>query len=161
MAWFDIFRAKRSRPSAIASAEDWQTGDQAECIFTGPWYRGGITPAPLGWGPQFGEVRVVAGTQLASPAPGTIPEEVHLKFDRYGDRSFSAHAFRKVKPRADQAERADAAFIGTMERIRQPARISARTVFVRLVLPPLAGSIFLYSAALTVWAVTAPGQAMV
>lgn len=87
--------------------EDWAVGDLAECIVPGKW----ACDEP---GPDVGDVHrvlaVIKGTAFGTNEPGW-----GLKLSGY-QGYFAATCFRKVLPRADAAERCDAAFL---EQVRQ------------------------------------------
>lgn len=94
-----------TRPDA---AEDWQVGDLAECTYHGPWYR--TSDGREGVGPALGDRDIVRAVFVG--AAGVLM----LSFSRFGDRSYDAHGFRKVRPQADELIAADATFIGAVIR---------------------------------------------
>ena len=93
---------------APGETEDWKPGDLAECIFRGPWFDGAGTGEP-GAGPSLGEIRAVNEVQIRyCPFSG---ERLWLAFATFGHRRYAARLFRKITPRADAAERGDAAWL--------------------------------------------------
>ncbi len=82
--------------------EDWAVGDLAECITEDPWYQG----AP---GPKKGDVNRVVGV-----FPGHCKRDETpgwgLKFSKWPG-AFAATSFRKITPRADEAQRCEEEFL--------------------------------------------------
>lgn len=113
-----LFRKRRA-----PDPEQWQVGDQAECIFAGTWLLNGRFP---GAGPRLGETRIV---RTVEEGPHCITGEpiVLLCFARYSGR-YEAGAFRKVHPRADEHEASEPEFASlirkrTVPAIRQPEEV--------------------------------------
>jgi len=96
--------------------EQWQPGDQAECIVSGPWYLGGFWPNA---GPQRGEIRIVQSVRESSHCITGEPT-VFLGFARYRG-VFQASGFRKVRPRADEREAAEPEFETLIRKKKAPA----------------------------------------
>ena len=105
------FRKRRA-----ADPEQWQPGDQAECIVSGPWYLGGSRPNA---GPQRGEVRIVQSVRESSHCITGEPT-VFLGFARYRG-VFQASGFRKIRPRADEREAAEPEFANLLRKTKAPA----------------------------------------
>lgn len=92
------------------SGEAWAPGDLAECIHDAEWFRAGLLPQPVGYGPQKGWTGVVRGVRKSGLMDGLV-----LNFDRWPDDWWTAVVFRKLTPRADAVERADAAFLANLK----------------------------------------------
>lgn len=114
MGWKDRPRPSLEPAQAPAQldpphqAEPWRVGDLAECLHGGPWFAGGTAPDQPG--PKSGEIRAVIEVQLHWYPGMPCPAEF-LVFDRYKPRSYIAHSFARLSPRADQLEEADADFL--------------------------------------------------
>jgi len=106
-----LFRKRRA-----PDADQWQPGDQAECIVAGRWYRGGIIPNT---GPQLGEIRVVCSVVESSHCVTGEPA-TFLGFSRYSG-VFVSSGFRKVRPRADEREAAEPEFAKLLRKHGAPA----------------------------------------
>jgi hypothetical protein len=91
------------------SAEDWQAGDVAECLYSGGWIgMSGHVPKDV---PVQGErYRVVH--VLRDP-------QQYLCFSLFGPQGWNAAFFRKVRPQPDEAIAADPAFLGECLRPRE------------------------------------------
>ena len=114
----NLFRRKRA-----PDPDQWQVGDQAECIIPGPWFRGGVHPNA---GPQLGETRIVRAV-VEGPHCITGEPTTFLGFSRYSGH-FDSSGFRKVRPRADKATAAEGEFSALVRRRpahapRQPEEI--------------------------------------
>lgn len=70
---------------------DFKPGDDAVCIYMGPWRRIGTGETCEG-GPRYGEVCRVVGLEVAHG-------QVGLFLDGQGDESYASHLFRKVQRR--------------------------------------------------------------
>lgn len=109
------------------STEDWQPGDIAECIHGGPWYKGAIGPGNYN-GPKKGQRLRVRAVGFFSD--WRLPPSEMLVFGEFQPLRFCASAFRKVRPHADEAIAADAAFVRTIRQAPQsppaPAPAPAR-----------------------------------
>lgn len=110
MGWLNIFGRLTGGPLGD-SAEDWQAGDQAECINGLGWVCEGLAASG---GPELGEVRVVSKVLVSKLRDHSSLQ--FLMFERYGERAFLASCFRKFMPRADVATRADPAFIADLKK---------------------------------------------
>lgn len=124
MNWKDrarrlLGRAKPSfdtPPPPEDSPEDWQVGDMAECIGCGSAWFSTDGMILLG-GPQPGEVRMVAKVSTDSG-----PQALH--FERYGmSYAFAASYFRKITPKADEAVRAEPAWVADLIGAPQPEKV--------------------------------------
>lgn len=105
----------RRRSEEPGDLEDWKANDQAECIWD-EWYRNGDARFRFN-GMKRGERHVVTGVVFARHS---IDGEIQLlELRAFPGIKFRAAGFRKIRPQADEARAADAAFIET---IRQPAR---------------------------------------
>lgn len=111
--WWNARRRNRQH------SDDWQVGDLAECIYDGLWLRGNL--APTHFVPQFGRIYAVAGIEQPNRPELAPPGAVMLLFDAFHPCAYVSTAFRKVQPRADQAEAADAEFIASLKPARTPA----------------------------------------
>lgn len=121
MRWLKFFSRRSGKGVAHGdSPDEWQPGDMAECLYPGPWFKGGLVPAGPGFGPVQGEVRIVAEVSVMSPFPDIVPPATILGFSRYGPARFTATAFRKVTPRTEEALAADEAFIGQLRETTTP-----------------------------------------
>ncbi len=99
-------------------SKNWMPGDMAECVVQGDGQWGGRH----GWtelGPKPREVHVVHEVHVAAGDDGEPC--LYLIFVRWPDRGFGARFFRKLTPRADAAERADAAFLHQLNPAALPA----------------------------------------
>jgi hypothetical protein len=110
MGWLNIFGRLTGAPLGD-SAEDWQAGDQAECINGLGWVCKGLSASI---GPELGEVRVVRKVHVSALQDNSSVQ--FLIFDRYGESAYLASCFRKSMPRADAANRADPAFIADLKK---------------------------------------------
>lgn len=81
------------------SAEDWQPGDLAECIYPGPWY-----PLDGRTGPKKGDIRLVKAVERERGYQ-------FLSFNRFTPQIFQARGFRKVKLDPDRQFRREAEFV--------------------------------------------------
>ena len=105
-----FFRKRRA-----LDPEQWQRGDQAECIVSTRWWLLGQVE---GSGPQRGETRIVTEVVEQAHVQSGKPC-LFLRFDRYPGSMFEARAFRKVRPRADEAIAAESNFTRLIR--QQPA----------------------------------------
>ena len=163
MKIFRIFSRRQGKTAAAdpdGAGDWWSIGDHAECIYRGPWYQGGVVECAAGWGPQFGEVRVVEEI-----SPITIPgsaSPVSLGFARYRPNRFSSRAFRKVVPQADTVEAAEEVFTELIRRrpVRTPEKVAiARALAVQVALPVIGIVVAGYAFVLTAWAIL-PGAGL-
>jgi hypothetical protein len=102
----------RKRPPL--DPEGWEVGDQAECITIGPWrdFDGQrCCGLPVGTRRMVQSVRIIR-------VPG-VGRHLFLGFG--GREVWSASAFRKVRPRADEAAPAERAFTERLRRQPAPA----------------------------------------
>tara|TARA_B100000678_G_scaffold260890_2_gene242054 strand:- start:1291 stop:1656 length:366 start_codon:yes stop_codon:yes gene_type:complete len=107
-----LFRKRRA-----PDPDQWQPGDQAECIGEGRWWDRGIEPTS---GPHKGEVRLVA--RVVEAKCDALPSKAtFLVFDRYGSNGFIASAFRKVRPQTEERKTAEAEFTKLIRRQVAPA----------------------------------------
>jgi hypothetical protein len=114
MRWWPFPRRKPSPPGGKNppaaqgdSIEDWQAGDIAECVFSGPWLYFGIPMA----GPERGNMVKVSEVHLNGA------KQYLLLSPRYPETHwYAASEFRKVRPGADKIERADVGFVTLLER---------------------------------------------
>jgi hypothetical protein len=94
---FGFFRKKPPVQPPGDSPENWHEGDIAECIFSGPWFVGGVRPTK---GPKKGArnrvTSVVIKPHIYSGEPVQLLELA--RFDGY----YIATGFRKVRPQADE-----------------------------------------------------------
>lgn len=113
---FNVLRGDRLD---LPPAEDWEVGDRADCIVESPWVNaaGELVEDP---GPGF--AAIVRAVHIARGRDGAL--RPFLVFARWPTRSFDARFFRKLTPRADAAEAADAAFLDQLKQI--PAPLAAR-----------------------------------
>lgn len=113
---FNVLGGERSD---LPRGDDWAIGDRADCIVQTPWVNAGgdIVEDP---GPGF--AAIVRAIHIARGRDGAL--RPYLVFARWPTRSFDARFFRKLTPRADAAEAADAAFLDQLKQI--PASIAAR-----------------------------------
>lgn len=103
-----------ARPDRVAgpdTAEDWNPGDLAECVYHGPWYR--FRDGRTGVGPSFRDRDIVRSAFVGDS--GLLV----LRFSRFGDRTYDARAFRKINPQPDELVAADPAFLATHLRPRE------------------------------------------
>lgn len=116
MAWWPFKRRAvptppETPPSPAAggdSAEDWAVGDLAECIDDTWFFRTAFGWAKTEHAPTLGQIERVAVVRI-------INGRQFLQFKRYGDRQgYAATQFRKITPKADATERADADFIAAI-----------------------------------------------
>jgi hypothetical protein len=109
------FRKRRPDPTpppASPLVEDWAVGDLAECIIGPPWFRG-LTLIPAD-GPEQGDVnKVIEVRRVVFGHDGSLVC-LFLGFSRFKDGVYVSTSFRKIIPRADATERADASFIETI-----------------------------------------------
>ena len=105
IAAFLLRRADRA--AEPCECDRWARDDLAECMFPGPWISSqtGSSVAE----PDLGHVAIVRAVHIATVPGGGYQQ--FLIFARWPDRMFLAAAFRKLTPRADAAQAADAAFI--------------------------------------------------
>lgn len=119
MKFWPIFPSRRSGKSAGAGPVDpegWQPGDQAECIGNGNWFDlHGRRVA----GPKTGQVLKVAGVHDGWSI-GEQGKVLGLSFAAFPGESYVAKAFRKVRPRSDEATAADAEFTALVRRPPEP-----------------------------------------
>src|SRR5690606_5465731 len=108
------------------SPEDWTPGDLAECLHPGPRYRDGMVPSLNG--PKPGEVRAVAMVTSGPDFFGDAAPITFLEFARWPDRRYPARCFRKITPRADEAEAAEPEFAALIRKVPAPAEVLARPV---------------------------------
>ena len=101
------------------SPENWQVGDLAECLHDGPWFAVNFLMATMS-GPRKGECRIVAGIVVK---PGISQ---CLVFARYGMNNafLSSPYFRKITPKADEATRADPAWVADLIGAPQPEKVT-------------------------------------
>lgn len=102
----------RKRPPL--DPDGWEVGDQAECITIGPWRTFDGEPC---LGLAIGTRRVVQSVRVIR-VPG-VGRHLFLGFG--GRDVWSARAFRKVLPRADEATAAETAFTELVRRKPVPA----------------------------------------
>jgi len=97
--------------------ENWQAGDQAECLGA-EWHdlKGVASSRKC---PEAGDVMRVRAAKLMELSCGC--SLVMLSFTYFAPSVFSCAGFRKVTPRAEQATRAEAAFIASLKHARIPA----------------------------------------
>lgn len=117
MGWWPFSRRQKAAPGVETppashgdtSAEAWAVGDLAECVSTGRWL------SPSGdrrEGPEKGDVYLVTGVCV-------IGGERGLQFTRFEKHHFyHSICFRKVTPRADTAEAADADFVALLTKVQ-------------------------------------------
>ncbi len=115
MKFFSFF----ARRSGKGDAEAWQVGDWAERVTMGHW-----VTLPLGTpanGPRHGQVMRVTAVKIVRD--GLMPggQVLTLAFAGWPGEFFTASAFRKLNPRADEATAAEAEFTALIRRERQPA----------------------------------------
>ena len=110
------------RAASRPAPEDWQLGDQAECIIAGQWY---TCPemVPSG-GPEHGQVMKVTGVKLCTDPYEPEGKAIALAFAGWPGHFFASACFRKVRPRADEASPAEAEFIQLVR--RPPAPVMPR-----------------------------------
>lgn len=101
------------------SPDEWHVGDLAECIAeSGDWRCRKTGYILEDGGPQFGERYRVVDIDLR-------PDLTGLGFARWPDMYFSAEAFRKVLPRADEATAGTCTTIKDLLRLpAQPAEVA-------------------------------------
>lgn len=126
MGRFFSFGRRQGKPASCASPpppgdtpEEWHANDIAECIYGGAWFNGVENHAR---GPENGQVLRVADV-IVAPIGSVIPGAIALVFERFPKNGYAASAFRKITPRADAAEAADADFIAAIDRLRQPETV--------------------------------------
>ncbi|HMO74539.1 MAG TPA: hypothetical protein PKD99_02445 [Sphingopyxis sp.] len=96
--------------------ETWAPGDLAEHVGAGVWFDILGFPQP---GPRVGEVLCVAEVRIAlDPRTGRYAQ--FLYFARFGPRGYLSTPFRKLTPRADAVEPADAAFLDDLKALPVP-----------------------------------------
>ena len=105
------------RKRSALDPEQWQVGDQAECVRDCAW---SDAQGKAAEGPRLGETRIVSKLR-EDPHPVSGEPIIWLGFDRYPDRIYEARAFRKVRPRADEQEAADATFAKLIRKTVHPA----------------------------------------
>lgn len=90
------------------ATDDWRAGDLAQCVMPAGscWRKRAGTEA---FGPQLGEVRIIARVEHDPTGSGA-----RLYFRRWQSRGFDSVAFVKITPRADRAERGEAASLGEL-----------------------------------------------
>lgn len=104
----------------LYDATDWAPGDLAECIVGGDWVS--IAGGQPKSGPKLGQVSRVVSVE---PDVGSLRGVFWLTLAGFGNEQYISTHFRKVIPRADQAERADAIPHGDFRRLlpdNAPAR---------------------------------------
>lgn len=94
--------------------DEWRVGDQAECIAEGYWRCRKTGLLLEDGGPQFREVYRVTNVDCRIGFTA-------LEFPRWPDSGFSAVAFRKITPRADEAK------VGTCATIKSLLRLAPQT----------------------------------
>lgn len=108
----------RWRAQPLRDTESWSPGDLAECVVQGIWEsRCGHRLDEL----CKGEVHIVRAVRYCADRNGV--EGQYLAFARWPSAMFIATCFRKLTPRADALEAADAAFLEQL----QPAALPADT----------------------------------
>lgn len=121
-----IFARRNDRRSG-GDSQSWLPDDLAECIFDGAWVNPhGVAASE----PCAGHVAIVRGVRIAPDWDGAYRQ--YLIFARWPDRMFLASSFRKLTPRADAADAADAAFIDGLKLRRIAAPSPTLPIVARL-----------------------------
>lgn len=119
MAWWPFKRRAKPTPPETPqspaaggdSAEDWAAGDLAECVVhaNGQWYSREPWGSRVHNGPGNGDINRVLAVCIMRGRQALV-------FNRYGYYAkFDASFFRKITPKADAIECADADFIQSIK----------------------------------------------
>lgn len=118
MSFFSRFLGGQSGKTAGArDPESWQVGDWAECVHMGQWYL--IPQGTPGKGPRHGRIGRVTGVRVVRI--DFLGQVLALSFADWPGECFTASAFRKVNPRADEAIAAETEFTELVRRKPAPA----------------------------------------
>lgn len=107
--------------------ERWSIDDMAECLIQGPWVNVDGTVIE---DPGQGYVAIVRDVDTSRGRDRQLRQ--YLVFARWPTKSFDARYFRKLTPRADVAQAADATFLRQLQRGNAPAPSLAQRIAARL-----------------------------
>ncbi len=107
-----LFRKRRA-----PDPDQWQPGDQAECITHGKWWHVDGEPSS---GPRHGSLITVEQVRdLVHPLENEVC--TFLQFTSFGSNVYPASCFRKVRPHADEATAAEPEFAALIRKQPAPA----------------------------------------
>lgn len=100
---------RKPKPTPPPINDDWAVGDLAECMVNQIW-NDGFFYMP---GPAYLEIRMVTDIK-----EGFYKDHHHLglAFARWPGKYYTSTSFRKITPRADEIERADAEFLKSLHK---------------------------------------------